>query len=841
MTKSLKLLQNIMEFGATKKELSLLKNDTVKNCQERFLNALLAQNTPHSPSSQDLACLIRHIMRREDEILQGGIAQTLKIPRVNPYPSDREMWEKCGCDILQASSDFFVITARPWQFFGQTPDQSVFAETNRRNYQEERGDPFLNLVNLDKYRSVGQREAIRAVLTAPAKSTLVINLPTGSGKSLVAQLPALLDSQVRGVSVMVVPTTALALDQEKSLQKFIPHPVAYYSDNSSEGKQRRQGIKNRICEGKQRLVIVSPESLLDSLSPSLYFAAKRGFLRYFIVDEAHTVEQWGDNFRPAFQELPALRDDLLRITSFKTLLLSATITESCLDSLQFLFGKNGDFQIISAVQLRPEIEYYFSYCEDEIIRKERLLAALYHLPRPLIIYVTTKDDVEYWSQIIRAAGFKRFGIMTGDSTIKEREELIKNWREKNIDLVIATSSFGLGIDQADIRAVIHVCIPETIDRFYQEVGRGGRDGKAAISLTLYTLNDYKIAHSLNQKTTITLARGLQRWESMFAAKITLSDGRFRIPINLPPSFKDKDIDMNSLQNRAWNIRTLNLMGQAKLIEIYWEKPPQKNQFQSEKDYQQAYENYYNYRLISIINEQHLTTETWESEIEPIRKKRQRINTHNLKLMKEALKYRQTRCISEIFAQAYNIPDANVNVSCACGGCNYCRFHKQKPFANILPFPLPVWPNPDDQLSQKLTEILGDQKLLLIFYDLENNKQKKGKQIINWLVNQGIINIVANPKYYPILEQELQSLSNNYIFFFEDYQPFKMPRVPTLILLDRPEDFGKKYLRIQNYGSCVSIILLSRLTPHPEKPDRLLINMFNGLYFTLEYFCREIGL
>ncbi|MEH2094342.1 protein DpdG [Nostoc sp.] len=143
-----------------------------------------------------------------------------------------------------------------------------------------------------------------------------------------------------------------------------------------EGKERRKGIRDRIRAGTQRIIFTSPESLMDSLASALYEAAKLGILRYFIIDEAHMVEQWGDDFRPAFQEIPGLRRDLLRLNSFTTLLLTATLTESCLDTLETLFGK--DLQVISAVQLRPEPAYWFKRCESEEVRKQRLLEAVYH-------------------------------------------------------------------------------------------------------------------------------------------------------------------------------------------------------------------------------------------------------------------------------------------------------------------------------------------------------------------------------------------------------------------------------------------------------------------------------
>jgi ATP-dependent DNA helicase RecQ len=846
MTKYFSLIKQIIETGDN----SFNPNEITENCQQRFLKALAAINTPYTPSPQDITCLIRHLLRREDEDLQGGSQQTLKIPRIFPYPLSKEIWQQCGINILGETLDYFLISAHSWQpewlklSDQYVPDQPIYAEINRRNYQSVTGDPFLQLVNLNNYRSIGQKEAIRAVLTAPKNSTLVVNLPTGSGKSLVAQLPTLLNSQNSGVSVMIVPTTALAIDQERALKPFISYPLAYYSDNSEAGKERRKSIRQRIREGKQTLIITSPESLIDSLTPALYQAAKQNYLRYFIIDEAHIIEQWGDNFRPAFQQIPSLHQDLLRYTSFQTILLTATLTQSCLNTLETLFKSTNEFQVISAVQLRPEPSFWFSYCQNEAVRKKRLLEAIYYLPRPLIIYATKREDVYNLAKFLKEKGFKRYGIMTGDSTTTEREELIKNWREQNIDLVIATSAFGLGVDQGDVRAVIHVCIPETIDRFYQEVGRGGRDGKAAISLTLYTADDYRIAQSLNQKTTITLERGLERWHSIFQAKQPLSDGKFRINIDLAPTFKDKDIDMDSKQNQAWNLRTLLLMSQANLIKIEWEQPPRNINYKSEKDYQIAYQNYNQTRIISIINEHHLDVNTWELEVEPIRQQRQQFNGENLKLMKEALSHKPTRCLSEIFAEAYYIPARekpsprkSVNVSLACGGCPFCRSNNRLPFANIMPSPLPIWQQPDFYLKSDLARILDNCKLMLIFYKIvEQKEDKKGIILINWLIEQGVKNIVAHPKVYSIFQKKVDQP----IFLFDEYQPLKMPNLPTLILSLPEDQITQKHLKVSP-NQAPKIIILPITTPDPNREDRQLINMFNGRSFTLEEFCIEVGI
>ncbi|MHC0066848.1 protein DpdF [Nostoc sp. UIC 10890] len=842
MIDSFSELREILKTGKIPEDIS----NVSEPCHRRLLDALR-----NSSGSGDIVSLVRHVLRHEDAKQGGSSATTLLVPCKPPFPN-RSIWESASITVLREDKEHYLISARAWQpewldlADQYPPDAPLFKEENRRNYEPVVGDPFLQLVGLDAYRSIGQREAIRAVLTAPDKSTLIINLPTGAGKSLCAQLPALLNSRNNdGVSVVVVPTTALAIDQERALKPFVHHATAYYSDDSVEGKERRAGIRDRIRAGTQRIIFTSPESLMGSLASSLYEAAKLGMLRYFIIDEAHMVEQWGDNFRTAFQEIPGLRRDLLRHSSFTTLLLTATLTESCLDTLETLFGK--DLQVISAVQLRPEPAYWFKRCESEEVRKQRLLEAVYHLPRPLIIYGTKVKDVEDWKRELTRAGFKRCDLMTGKSTPQQREQLIEKWREGKIDIVVATSAFGLGIDQSDVRAVIHVCIPETIDRFYQEVGRGGRDGKACMSLTLYTTEDFGIAEGLNDNSPITIELGLQRWQTMFHKKETIGDGRFRVPIETPRSFQDKTIDKINNQNRAWNIRTLTLMNRANLIEIDSEEPPQKKNFESEEAYEAAWNLYQNSRSIRIRNQLHLEKFIWESEVEPVRHKRQNWSYKNLELMKEALKAK--RCISKIFAEAYSIPSRHtpetrnpVIVFRACGGCPVCRKNGVTPFPGIMPASRPVWQKPNFIQGKEIQRLLAGEKILLIFYDsLEQlNKFSRGRKLFKWLIEQGMRNIVISPEYNQFLK-ETSRIHNSFIFLFDSYEGVLMPRIPTLIFHPPGTPLPAKYLSNYSTSSTTRIILLPINTPDPEREDRLLINIFSGRYFKFDVFCTEVSI
>jgi ATP-dependent DNA helicase RecQ len=829
MTDSFSKLREILHIGNIPEDTS----DFQEGCYQRLFNALRNQS-----GLGDIASLIRHILRFEDE-KQGGNSQILlQIPRKPTFPN-RDIWEQCGMNILAEDRDYFLISSRPWQpqwlkFADQyPPDTPLFKEENRRNYEPIVGDPFLQIMQLDKYLSIGQREAIRAVLTAPKNSTLIINLPTGSGKSLCAQLPALLSDKNGSLTVVVVPTTSLAIDQERALKQFIDHPTAYYSHDSFEGQKRKQEIRNRIHAGTQKIIFTSPESLMGSLALSIYEAAKLGMLQYFVIDEAHMIEQWGNDFRPAFQELPGFIRNLWNYSYFNTLLLTATLTESCLDTLESLFGE--DLQVISAVQLRPEPAYWFRWCDSEEKRKQRLIQSLYYLPRPLIIYATKVDDVNNLKKELHQAEFKRCAIMTGQSSEQERSQLIKNWREQNIDIVIATSAFGLGVDQSDVRAVIHVCIPENINRFYQEVGRGGRDGKACLSLTLYTSKDYDIATDINENSAITIERGLQRWQSMFDAKKTLSNGRFRFPINKPPSWKPGDIDMNSEQNTAWNLRTLTLLQRAKLIDIDSEEP--------QKDWDISK----NTRIINIHNERHLDPSTWEDEVEPVRLQRKNWSYQNLKLMKEALTAK--RCLSEIFAEAYTISSRNVpqprkavKVSRACGGCPLCRQKAIQPFAGIMPSPSRVWQEPNFFVGEELERLLAGKKLLLIFYESLNNRNTKIpiNKVLKWFVEQGIRNMIIPSEFAETLIEDIQKIPNAFIFFWEKYQPLKMPYIPTLILHPQGEKLPDNYLTINNNSQAPRIIFLAIDTPDPSRPERRLIDIFAGKKLKFAVFCTEIS-
>lgn len=828
----------------------LNEQDFPEACHGRLIRAF---QKPETLGAGDIAALIRHILRREMEIQEGG-SPSIRISRQKPFPKTRETWERSCMTILREEQDFFVISAEPWkpewlpQAEQESPEAPLFREEIRRNQDSVPGDPFLVEFGLETYKSVGQREAIRSILTAPPKSTLVVNLPTGSGKSLCAHLPAWLSFKPKsvGVTIVVVPTVALAIDQERAFQQMTNTHIqtAYYSDSSIDGQEKREEIRDRIRQGTQPIVFTSPEGLIESLSFSVYEAARRGYLRFLVIDEAHIVEQWGDEFRPEFQELAGLRRSLLRICEekgyqgFPTLLLTATVTESCLDTLETLFGEPGPFAIVSSVQLRPEPAYWFAYCTTQAERQERLADVVANLPRPLIVYGSKVKDVDHWYRYLRGVGFKRCAKMTGQSSQRERLQLLNDWRAGLIDIVVATSAFGLGVDLPDVRAVIHVCIPETIDRFYQEVGRGGRDGKSTLSLMLYMANDFQDAAAIGEITYITTERGRQRWQEMFAKKRTLSDGRFQVPITVPPPY-NIDLDASSIRNQDWNIRTLTLMSRACLISIDAEPPPQRSQFDSEEAFTKKIEEFQAYRTIEILDEQHLQPDVWEAKVEPTRNQRQHWAYQSFNLMKEAL--RSKRCLSDIFSDAYSIPTRSepprrgVVVERSCGGCPSCRGKEILPFQGTTPAPFRIWQRPNCRLGETLKVVMAGDNLLGVFYSLPLGRQSERdrKRLIPRLVKEGIMNVVAPESLHHLFEGEV-------VFWFDAYKPFLMPQLPTLLYYDSATIPLADYQQFAR-SNFPLIVFLPENTPDPTTPHRLIRDVWSGRGFRLDLLCGELSL
>ena len=420
-----------------------------------------------------------------------------------------------------------------------------------------------------------QREAVRAVAVAPPGAVTHVVLPTGAGKTIVGVLPSLLDPTAQ--VVVVVPTVAIALDQERAVREAsgpggiwegTPAEVAWHGGTDAE---RRARIRQRLLDGEQRVLFTSPESLVASLEPTLLATAQRGLLHTIVVDEAHLIAQWGLDFRPEMQLIASVRDQLLQATSIgghepiRTVLLTATLDEHGFMLNRSLFPSRGPTTLVGAPALRTEPRYLRFVPEDQADLDARLLEVLAVVPRPVIIYATRKAEAERVTEVIRSAGYRRVESFTGDTDSASRAGILGRWRGDDgvstVDIVVGTAAFGLGVDQPDVRTVIHVEAPPSIGAYYQEVGRGGRDGHAAVAILLAPRASLTSSLSIGDVTLLRDETVLRRWKAL---RTTRQAGEpDTVDVRVLPEHIRRATDANEL----WNKNTLVLMERAGLIRL----------------------------------------------------------------------------------------------------------------------------------------------------------------------------------------------------------------------------------------------------------------------------------
>jgi superfamily II DNA helicase RecQ len=528
---------------------------------------------PDAAMSLDLIPLIRQVLLRAAH--EENDVPWLRVPvGWSGWPS-AATWEAEQFDVVSVGGGLRVQPR--WPRLSFLPAQSdlyddSFKGIMSRPPESVPADPLLRDTHgLPTYTGDGQREAVRALLHLPDGDTLIANLPTGSGKSLLAQLPPLFEAEGL-LTLAIVPTVALAIDQADRMRRLLQRryqnrdlpPLTFHAGLSSED---RTAVRRAIRQGTLPILFTSPEHAVGGLREMLEGAAADGRLKRVFVDEAHLVIGWGNGFRPAFQLLPALVG-MLRARApqrlVKVVLASATLTGATIRDLRHLFGPPERTHVVSAVHLRPEIRYSFRHCKDEE-RLALVLEAVRLAPRPFILYVTRPAEADKWARVLRDAGFLRVDKFSGETSASERERLLKRWGANELDGMVATSAFGLGVDKGDVRTVIHATLPDSLDRFYQEVGRAGRDGRASAALLLHTDADQSLARDLAFPRLISDEKGYERWTVLIdhAERHTEMSDVFWVKLDRLPAH----LHMRSEASRDWNIRALALMARARLIEL----------------------------------------------------------------------------------------------------------------------------------------------------------------------------------------------------------------------------------------------------------------------------------
>jgi len=321
----------------------------------------------------------------------------------------------------------------------------------------------------------GQERVIARVLKG--EDTLAI-MPTGAGKSLCYQLPAM---HLTGTTVVVSPLISLMKDQA---DKLADAKVATVQLNSTLGGGEERDALERVRQGDTRIVFATPERMTDSTTLD---ELRQANVALFVVDEAHCISQWGHDFRPAYLELaPALA----ALGEPPVLGLTATATEEVARDIVVQL-KRPAMKVIQTGIYRENLHYRVLHTTNDDERIARVVEIAKASRGAGIVYAATISVAEKLAQALRDADV-RAGLYHGQLSARERREQQDAFMDGHIDVIVATNAFGLGVDKPDVRYVLHAQMPGSIEAYYQESGRGGRDGETALCTLLYDLRDRRV-------------------------------------------------------------------------------------------------------------------------------------------------------------------------------------------------------------------------------------------------------------------------------------------------------------------------------------------------------------
>lgn len=322
----------------------------------------------------------------------------------------------------------------------------------------------------------GEQENIIKRITEEKKHSLVL-MPTGSGKSLCYQIPAL---YFENSTIVISPLIALMQDQVDVLQK---KNISASFINSTLSKQDRQKRLSDFVEHKIKMLYVTPERFRK---PEFVEQIKKVKIDLLAVDEAHCISEWGHDFRPDYSRIGEFREF---IGNPLTIALTATATHDVQqDIIKKLHLKEEEIKIFHQGIERPNLWLEAADVFDDKEKLREIFSVLEKYSGAGIIYFALIKTLERFSEIIGDKGFKH-GVYHGKLDDKQRKKMQRDFLNGKQNLILATNAFGMGIDKADIRFVIHAEVPSSIESYYQEIGRAGRDGNDSLCLLLYNQED----------------------------------------------------------------------------------------------------------------------------------------------------------------------------------------------------------------------------------------------------------------------------------------------------------------------------------------------------------------
>lgn len=320
----------------------------------------------------------------------------------------------------------------------------------------------------------GNQEAIINNLLE-GKDSFVL-MPTGGGKSLCYQLPALL---MEGTAIIISPLIALMKNQVDSIRNFsMDEGVAHFL-NSSLNKAQIQQVKEDVLSGKTKMLYVAPESLTKEENVLFLQQTK---ISFYAIDEAHCISEWGHDFRPEYRRI---RPIITKISEAPMIALTATATPKVQHDIQKTLGML-DATIFKSSFNRPNLYYEI---RPKVNAEKEIIRYIKNNPgKSGIIYCLSRKKVEELAEQLQVNGINALAYHAGmDAATRASNQ--DRFLMEDIQVIVATIAFGMGIDKPDVRFVIHYDIPKSLEGYYQETGRAGRDGGEGVCITFYSYKD----------------------------------------------------------------------------------------------------------------------------------------------------------------------------------------------------------------------------------------------------------------------------------------------------------------------------------------------------------------
>lgn len=339
----------------------------------------------------------------------------------------------------------------------------------------------------DKFK--GNQEAI--MLSLLEGNDVFVLMPTGGGKSLCYQLPSLL---MEGTAIVISPLIALMKNQVDAMRNFSADDGVAHFLNSSLNRQAIDQVKTDITAGKTKLLYVAPESLTKEENIEFLKTVK---ISFYAVDEAHCISEWGHDFRPEYRRI---RPIINEISQRPVIALTATATPKVQHDIQKNLGMS-DAIVYKSSFNRPNL-YYEVRPKTANIDRDIIKFIKVREGKSGIIYCLSRKKVEELAELLKVNNIRVLPYHAGMDSATRSENQDAFLMEK-ADVIVATIAFGMGIDKPDVRYVIHYDMPKSLEGYYQETGRAGRDGGEGICLTFYSAKDLKKLEKFMQGKPVT--------------------------------------------------------------------------------------------------------------------------------------------------------------------------------------------------------------------------------------------------------------------------------------------------------------------------------------------------